>query len=127
MVYRIKHNVAPPRPLNSTQFGQLPIWKRIGNWRNFCRVTLNVGLNNGLLRTREQLGPLQYDTIYGIYGFMEVVDGLRVLKRNQDCPDLEPQGQQRTVAYGQHVEDPGFIELDEDYPEEQAIGDWWFP
>jgi hypothetical protein len=119
MVYRIGYNVEV-RDVNITQFGELPIWKRIGNWGNFSRIALDAATNNGVVRTRHELNG--YDVIYEIYGFMEMVNGLKVLKRIEGCRRLEPRRNQRRIQYGEHVLDPGFIELEEDYPEEAAIG-----
>ncbi|XP_047045359.1 uncharacterized protein LOC124649834 [Lolium rigidum] len=124
IVYRIENNV-DPYDLNFTQFGDRPMWKRIGNWRNFSRIAIDAGLNNGVIKTRQVMGRTQFDLVYQVYGFMDMMNGIRVLKRIEGESKLEPRGNQKKPRYGGNVRDPGFIALNEVYPAD-AAGNWWF-
>uniref|UniRef100_A0A453C7U9 rRNA N-glycosylase n=3 Tax=Aegilops tauschii TaxID=37682 RepID=A0A453C7U9_AEGTS len=100
-------------PLDIADLPSERVWKRIGSWGVMCEVALEAGLNDGLLRTRDKMRD--YDRIYHINSFLDMMNGLSVLKRIEKS-HLIPPVHQRTPAYGMPVLEPGFIPLDQEYP-----------
>uniref|UniRef100_A0A453C7Y1 Uncharacterized protein n=1 Tax=Aegilops tauschii subsp. strangulata TaxID=200361 RepID=A0A453C7Y1_AEGTS len=78
-----------------------------------CEIALEAGLNGGLLRTRDKMRD--YDRIYRINSFLDMMNGFTVLKRTEKA-HLIPQMHQRTPAYGMPILEPGFIPLNQQYP-----------
>ncbi|KAM0922637.1 hypothetical protein ACQ4PT_006107 [Festuca glaucescens] len=109
LVRRIKDGVEDsPMDIPPVPAGRF--WKRVGSWVVFSHLALGAGLSDGWVSTRRLMKD--YDTIYLINGFMDMLNGLKVLKI-LDQGSLTSAG--LTVEYGLGVAEPDFIGLHEEY------------